>query len=303
MKKIFGLLLLVIVMAFPLQVEAQDIMVKRFEINHTSLISRMNQVRDNAGEVCAVFRCYVRGSDYSIEPNMGVVKREKLAGEIRLWVPKGTKRITVRHKGLKPLIGYEIPIRVESKTDYDIDIETAIVEPKEHNVFVGAGYNIMSISGPSLTVGANLKHHIIELGAVYGLNKTDDLYFYDTSGNIKAGFNYNAIRAQLKYGYEIPVSDFFSLTPQVGMAYNAYIGSEVANGNNGNIYENANSLSVLGALKITVSITDNFKLCLTPEYDVAVYKDESCKVISNYDTTMKNWHTGFNLNVGLMVYF
>ena len=108
----------------------------------------------------------------------------------------------MRYKGLKPLVGYEIPVRIESKTDYDVDIETMTVVNKEHNVYIGVGYNILSMSGLSATVGFNKNHHQIELGAVYGFNKTDDLYFYDSKGNTTAGYQYSAIRADLKYGYE-----------------------------------------------------------------------------------------------------
>ena len=285
----------------------EDIKVVRFEVNNTSLIARMNQVEDNAGQVCAVLRFYVRGDGYTIEPNLGVVKHEEHDGEIRLWVPAGTKRLTVRHAGSKPLVGYSIPIRVESKTDYDIDVEVVenriIKENKGHNVYMGLGYQIMSISGPSLSIGANLNGHVIEAEAVYGLNKTDDLYFYDTNGSMKAGFNYSAIRAQLRYGYEISLSDFFSMTPMIGAAYNAGIGKDIANIGRSSSYKNANSFSALGALRLTVSFNNSFKLCLTPEYGAAVYKDENCKLISKYNSTFNKWHTGFNLNVGLMIFF
>lgn len=308
MKKIF-IIMLSLMLVFPAFVKAQDIQVKRFERNYTSLIARMNQANDNAGEACAVLRCYVRGNEYSIEPNLGIVKKEILDGEIRLWVPQGTKRITVRHKGLKPLIGYEIPIRVESKIDYDVDIEevkwsvpNVQLNQKEHNVYIGAGYNIMSMSGLSAAIGFNKNRHQIELGAVYGFNKTDDLYFYDSSGNTTAGYQYSAIRADLKYGYEIPLSKEISLIPMGGLAYHTYMGKDIANLNNSD-YKNASSLSFLAAVRLTVSLGSNFKLGITPEYDTAIYKDKTCKFVSSYDDNMKSWHSGFNLNLGLMVFF
>lgn len=292
--------LLLATLSMAINLKAQDIKVSKFERNYTSLIARMHPVYDNSGEGCAVFRCFVRGKGYTIEPNLGVVKDSLVEGEIILWVPQGTKRITVRHTGSRPLVGYEIPLRIETKTDYNVFIDS--IKPKEHNVYIGAGYNVLSISGPSLSIGFNMNQHNIEIGAVYGLNKTDDLYYYNQSGSVIAGYKFNAIRAYLKYGYELPLSDFFSLTPQVGLAYHAYSGENIVNSND-NSYESASSMSLLAGLRFTVSITDNFKLCLTPEYDVAVYKGDNCKIISSVDDTLKSWHTGFNLNVGLMVYF
>lgn len=280
--------------------KAQDLKVTKFERNYTSLIARMHPQYDNAGEGCAVFRCFVRGKGYTIEPNLGVVKDSLTEGEIILWVPQGTKRLTVRHTGSRPLVGYEIPLRIESKTDYNVFIDS--VKPKAHNVYIGAGYNVLSISGPSVAIGVDLNHHNIELGAVYGLNKTDDLYYYDQSGSVIAGYKFNAIRAYLKYGYEIPLLEYFSLTPQAGIAYHTYSGESVVNGND-NRYNSASSISLLAGLRFKLSITDNFKFCLTPEYDMAVYKGDNCSIISSIDDTLKSWHTGLNLNVGIMVYF
>jgi hypothetical protein len=298
------IILLALALGLPMWIKAQDIKVTRFEQNYTSLIARMNPAYDNTGEACAVLRVYVRGNGYEIVPNLGLVKDTMLSGEIRMWVPQGTRRLTVRKKGLKPLLGYEIPIRVETKTDYDVDIETVgPPPPSDNHVYIGAGYNIMSLSGPSLTVGANLQHHQIELGAVYGLNKSDDLYFYDANDNLKEGYNYNAIRASLTYGYEIPVSDFFFITPMAGVSYLAYIGNEASSSSKSTNYKYANSLSATGGLRLAIGFGEQFRLCITPEYHVAVYKDKNCKLFSSNDDNMKNWNTGFNLNVGLLVYF
>lgn len=295
------ILLTGVALTMALCLSAQDIKVSKFERNYTSLIARMHPQYDNAGEGCAVFRCFVRGKGYTIEPNLGVVKDSLTEGEIILWVPQGTKRITVRHTGSRPLVGYEIPLRIETKTDYNVYIDS--VKPKNHIVYFGAGYNVTSFSGPSVAIGANVNHHQIELGACYGLNKTDDLYFYDSKGDVIGGYNYGAIRANLSYGYEIMASDFFAVTPMIGASYLAYVGNEVDGSLKNTKYANASSLSVTGGVRLTVAVSDRFKLCVTPEYDAAVYKDKTCTLVSKYDDTMKNWHTGFNLNVGLMFFF
>lgn len=298
------IILLAMTLGFPIWIKAQEIKVTRFEKSRNSMIARMNQAFTLSGENCAVLRVYVKGDGYSIEPNLRSVKDSTLFGEIRLWVPPGTTRLTVRRSGLKPLLGYQIPIKVETKTDYDVDIE--VVEsppPSDNHVYIGAGYNIMTLAGPSILVGANLNHHQIELGATYGLKKSDDLFFYDANDNLKAGYNYNAIRAGLTYGYEIPVSDFFYITPMAGVSYLAYLGSEASSSTKGTDYKNANALSAGGGVRFSLAFGKQFRLSITPEYQSAVYKDKNCKLFSSYDDTMKSWHTGFNLNVGLMVYF
>ena len=304
MKK-FMLWMLLMVSAT--QMEAQDIQITRFERNYTSLIASVSPVYDNTGEACAVLRFFVRETDFVIEPNLGMMKQEVLPGEIRLYVPKGTKRLTVRKNKWMPLTGYEIPVTIEPKVTYDVELsitDEALNRNKAnkgHNVYIGAGYNVMSISGPSVALGFNFNNHDIELGAVFGLNKTDDLYFYDSNSQVKGAYNYQAIRIQLRYGYDFHLTDFFSIMPQVGGAYNLYSGKEVVSGSSN--YDSANSISAFVAARLIASFNDHLKLHITPEYDFGVYKDDNCKMLSDYDKTFKNWTEGFNLNVGLIIKF
>lgn len=304
MKKLMILLLMIVAAG---QLRAQDIQISRFERNYTSLIASVNPVYDNTGEACAVLRFYVREKDFIIEPNLGMMKQEVLPGEIRIWVPKGTKRLTVRKQDWMPLTGYEIPVVIEPKVTYDVELsitEEALKRNKAnkgHNVYVGAGYNIISISGPSVALGFDFNHHNIELGAVFGVNKTDDLYFYDSSTNVNAAYNYKAIRIQLRYGYDFKVTDFFSVMPQMGGAYNLYSGNEVLNSSSN--YDSANSMSIIGAVRLLTSFNDRFKLQITPEYDFGVYKDKNCKMIYDFDKDFKSWTSGFNLNIGLIYFF
>ena len=298
------IILLAMTLGLPMCMKAQDIKVTRFEQNRSSIVARMNPAFTLSGENCAVLRIYVKGDDYSIEPNLRSVKDTTLTGEIRLWVPPGTSRLTVRRSGLKPLLGYQIPLRVEAKTDYDVDIE--VVEspsPSDNHVYIGAGYNIMSLSGPSIAFGLNMKHHQLELDAVYGTKESDNLFFYDANDNLLAGYNYNAIKASLTYGYEFPVSDIFYITPMVGISYLAYLGNKASGNSASSRFQNANSLSAIGGVRFSVGFGKHFRLCITPEYHEAVYKDKNCKLFSSYDDDIKKWHSGFNLNAGFLVYF
>ena len=300
---------LLVLMAFLLnglmQLYAQDIKVTQFERNFTSLIASMDPVYDNAGEACAVIRFLVRDEGFEIEPNLGVLKREDKTGEIRLWVPVGTKRIIVRHLGAMPL-SYEIPVTLESKVTYDATLEiTKAKSPvigSNVKFFVGAGYNIMSISGPSLAAGLDFNHHIVELGFVYGLNKTDDWFFYNSNGEVLGSYHYQALRLSLRYGYDIKASDAFFITPQAGVAYNSMSGTSEGRTSN-STYQSANSISAFGAVKLSVALGKNFRLQVTPEYDFGVSKNDLCKLVSDNDDTFKSWTDGFNLNVGLMIYF
>lgn len=107
----------------------QDIVVTNFQRAVTDMTARVNPVYDNNGEACAIIKFSVRDTTYVIEPNLGFVKRECKVGEIRLWVPAGTKRLTVRHEGMFPLRDYVIPEPIESKAAYHAYLWSTISAP------------------------------------------------------------------------------------------------------------------------------------------------------------------------------
>lgn len=311
MKKIVSLM--VLILTFSLQANAQKkIQVTKFERNVTSLIGSMNQVEDNTGEACAVLRVRMPDDIFEIEPNLGIVKKETKTGELLLWIPVGTKRLTVRHYGVMPLAGYEIPVRLEPKVTYDAEVDiveswtggkSRIYEERDYHVFIGAGYNVMAISGPSVMVGLDYKHHVIEAGVVYGLNKTDDLYFYNSDGNLKAAYNYQAFRISLRYGYDIEIGKSISVTPQIGAAYNIMSGTAIQNGNSNSSYQSTNSISGLASVRLVAKLSKQIGLYVTPEYDLGLSKEDICKIIGENNKTFKNWTEGFNLNAGIVINF
>ena len=304
MKRI--LLLGAFFLGFASQMKAQDIRVTQFERNYTSLIASMDAVYDNSGEACAVIRFFVRDEAFEIEPNLGFLKKETRTGEIRLWVPTATKRITVRYQGAIPLNSYEIPATLEPKATYDAVLEIRMPQKEKgksnNHFFAGAGYNVMSISGPMVSLGGNLDHHIIEVDAVYGLAKSDEWYFYGSNGNVVAANSYQVFRTTVRYGYELMASDYISFIPMVGGAFNIFTGKAVNGISQNSSYKNGNSISVAGAVGIALAINDHLRIQLTPEYDFGISKSSLCKKVSESDSKFKSWTDGFNISLALMVY-
>ena len=116
-KKTRFLLTLVLIL-FSHKMAAQTISIRSFEHKPTDIGGSMQPILDNAGEYCAFIRFYVADTTFQIRGNLGVLKRETSTNEIKIWVPKGTKRLTVRHDNMFPLVGYEIPVRLEQKKAY-----------------------------------------------------------------------------------------------------------------------------------------------------------------------------------------
>ena len=311
MKHINRILLATVLLTASIAAYSQtgDIAITSFELNPTSLKASAADKKDKAGNSGAAIRFIVKDNHVQIAPNLGVLGKEKSPGEIILYVPKGTKRITITYQGAT-LREYTIPVEIESNRTYDavIYISEELLKQRRansgHVVYASAGYNIVSISGPSIAVGIDINRHNAEIGAILGLDKSDELYFYDGSNNLQAGYTYKAFRAYARYGYDFPLSDFFSVTPQAGIAINSINGSEVDGVNNvSDEMKNTTTLSALAALRLTVSLNDRLKIHLTPEYDFGIAKPDKYKTLSDINSTIKQWTDGFSLNASVAVFF
>lgn len=309
MKRI--IIISVLVLISTMTALAQKIVVKSFALNPTSLIARTSPVKDNAGVECAVVRLYVRDTEYEIDGNQ-YCKKEVMMGEIRLWVPEGTKSLTIRHSGVLPL-RYKIPIKVESKKTYEAIIDITQESDGESLTsgdnkrllkwFGGVGFNVMAISGPSVMLGIDVRHHQIEVAGVFGLNATDDLYFYTTSGTTKTAYSYKAMRGSLRYGYDFSLSEMLHLLPQVGVAFQSMTGTKVGTSNTDERFKNSSSTSALLGARLMLALGKHFSIHVTPEYDFCLSNDGVGELISKGDDTFKSWTEGFCLNAGILINF
>lgn len=120
-----------------IKVQAQDFKVENFRENLTDLSAAISGVQDRNKKDAALIRFAVRDENFELEPNLGILKEESATGEIRIYVPEDTKRITIRHPKLGVLRDYTIPIPIKSKTTYDAEI--VITNPDYLLVIFGSG--------------------------------------------------------------------------------------------------------------------------------------------------------------------
>ena len=109
---------------WPMLVMSQvcDFELRNFRENLTDLTAASSNVKDLNGVTAALLRFSVRDTLFQIDTNLGSLKQEKRVGEILLFVPQGIKRLTIRHPHLGVMRDYQIPLAIESKTTYDVDV-------------------------------------------------------------------------------------------------------------------------------------------------------------------------------------
>lgn len=325
------LLLILISWLFAVNSQGQDFRITKFEENTLDLSAARSAVKDRNNDICALIKVAVRDTKFEYEPNMGVVKQERKVGEVWLYVPAGTKRMTIRHPQLGILRDYVIPVSIEQKVVYQMSLEitnkeylqsmlhkakadtvrieitkdSIIYKENERKLFfnLGVGFNVVSIMAPSVNLGFTGKKHLIEAGAIFGLNKVKGVSIYQTMNSAYWGtYDYNAMRFYLRYGYDIKFSSFL-VTPQVGVALNNIKGKEVRHGTGADLFSKTNTVSATVGCRFTYCISKLIQVQVTPEYDIGIKKDQAFNIIKEADSNLKSWTSGFNLNAGLIFQF
>lgn len=297
------MILVAVSMIATMSATAQSFEVKDFEEYVWGTYARTHPVKDyQNGELCAVIRFSVPTRGFKFTGD-GVMKQTNGAGEVCVYVPRGTEKITIRHPEYGMIRDYKLPVTISSGSEYRASIMMTRQLEKPHYVYVGAGYNVTTLAGPSLALGFDYNRHNVELGFIYGTQKTDDIYLYTSGSSVAAAYNYKAMRVSLRYGYDFHLTDFVLLTPQAGMAYNHMKGTEIENYASEGIMNKMNTMSGLLAVRLTTVLNNHFRIQITPEFDFGIYEDDNFKSVKGIDDQLKSWTTGLNLNVGLQVFF
>lgn len=103
----------------------------------TDVSAFIDGVRDLNGEACALLKV-VAPSDFAFSSPLGIVKRRDEVGEIWLYLPKGTKSITLKHPQWGVLRNYSLGTKLESRMTYEMRLhlpQAAIVEKHDTIVY------------------------------------------------------------------------------------------------------------------------------------------------------------------------
>lgn len=246
-------------------------------------------------------------------------KPEYKTNEYWVFMNPGAQRLTIKHPDYR-LVQVEFGQYKKNNTSTrglwkleENKVYILELEPEDEvtsSFTVGAGFNVMPFMGPTVNVGFKLKKFSVEGGAVLGLSKSSEVYIYDKSSKLVDGYNYSALRAFLRVGYDIlnVSSDVFSITPQAGAAFNTINGSQLSeiSGSGDKVLDGASAISGTVGLRFMYApsgVKGPLRIFVTPEYDFALSKDKNFEALSAFDSKIKSWAEGLNVNLGLLFYF
>lgn len=135
-------------------IQAQDFTVKNFRPLPNDISAYINPVRDLNDEACALIKV-VAPAEFVFSSPLGIVSRHTEVGEIWLYVPHGTRMITIKHPVWGVLRDYLFPSQLESRMTYELVLEPPLsvqaqqmLSVKERHVRLAQ--RALSISPPSL---------------------------------------------------------------------------------------------------------------------------------------------------------
>lgn len=109
---------------------AQQFSVKGFRTLPNDVTAFITPVQDLNGDACALLKVEAP-ADFAFSTPLGIVKREDKVGEIWLYLPKGSKRITLKHPTLGVLRDYIFPSVLDSHMSYELSIAMPISEKRD----------------------------------------------------------------------------------------------------------------------------------------------------------------------------
>lgn len=320
-----------------------DFEIRNFLERPTDLSAISSNYKDLNGKPAALIRITVRDPQFEFSANLGIIAQEKKTGEVYLYVPQDTKRLTVRHPRLGVLKDYAIPVKIMSKVTYDADIViTSSVQPMVENhgdrsidlgvaqdqrpapvvleesrrtthplnfdpdfhFYAGIGFNAVSLMGPSVQLGFNYSMFCLEGGFVYGLDKVEEVSFtLQNSSTPSEAYDYSCSKAWVRIGVNFDMEKF-RISPQAGATFNMISGKTVSGiTNSSDYFKDSYPMSIFAAVRLSYEVADHLRIHLTPQYDFSLGGDQIYEVIKQGDSKIKAWGEGFGINAGIIYEF
>lgn len=128
-RSIIRYLLLLCLVIAPFELFSQSISVNSFKLLEFDLTANTtgSMEKDQNGEVAALIKVVTPERDFSFDGgSLGIVATRQHTGEIWVYVPRGARRITIKHQNYGVLRDYYYPIKIEGGKTYEMLIDIGI---------------------------------------------------------------------------------------------------------------------------------------------------------------------------------
>ena len=211
----------------------QNISISSFKLLDTDLTANTagTMEQDQNGETAALIKVVTTQTGFTFDGgSLGIVKTKQTPGEVWVYIPRGAKKISIKHPQLGVLRDYYFPIAIESAKTYEMILTSGTIQTIVKQD-MGGQYLVMHVSPSSALVYIDdveiaLIDGIISKFMSYGKHSyriTDPLFKSDAGTfeigqekkemNIKLQPSYGQldIKTSPEYGAEVYIDD--EITP------------------------------------------------------------------------------------------
>ena len=111
--------------------KSQNISVSSFRILDTDLTANTTGTmeKDQNGETAALIKVVTTQTGFTFDGGaLGIVKTKQTPGEVWVYIPKGSKKISIKHPQLGVLRDYYYPTAIEAARTYEMVLNTGTVQ-------------------------------------------------------------------------------------------------------------------------------------------------------------------------------
>ena len=120
-RKAGVMITIMFLLLMPFSSSAQDFSVASFRLLPNDVSAFIDNVRDLNDEACALMKVEAP-TDFAFSTPLGIVKRKDEVGEIWLYLPKGTKMLTLKHPEWGVIRDYKLDKPLESRMTYELKL-------------------------------------------------------------------------------------------------------------------------------------------------------------------------------------
>lgn len=227
---------------------------------------------------------------YIENENIGVTPCSKL-------LTTGTYKITATKKGYKD---FSETMNFDSSNP-NINVTLNKIFNYKNEFYIEGNIKYSGFMAFGGTIGGYIQNVNVEASFFHGLGESEPVYW---SGNevlpIEKVYS-PQMNISGKLGFGIPLGTRFRITPQLGVSFLKL--KESTNAEEYSLCEGANAMSVVLSSRVSVAIMNNLAISISPEYLLPMSKSSGFESLSSVSTKIDSWAKGFNVKVGLAVFF
>lgn len=182
---IFCDLLITIAVSFSFCVDAvaQDFKVRSFRQLPNDITAYINPIRDLNQEACALIKI-VGDKDFAFSSPLGIVHRVNEVGEIWIYLPRGSKLLTIKHPRWGVMRDFSFGAQLESRMTYEMVLSPPLSKEFDLSVPMNNNPEFPFIGYGSKESNARLSYIKVRQPLVFQLLYTSGLHNSSYSGGL-----------------------------------------------------------------------------------------------------------------------